>query len=96
MEQINRIAKETAMTARQFVAGWVTPLTPAIKRILFVTVLICSGCASVGPNEQRLVSKPNMVFSESTVFSYENKLLPQLEPGSAVSGSQTSGCTSCK
>ena len=69
-----------------------------IKRISFVLllILVCTGCVSVGPNEQRLVSKPNMVFSESAVFSYENKLLPQLEPGSAVSGGQTSGCTSCK
>jgi hypothetical protein len=96
MEQINRIAKTIALTPLLLVAGWVTPLTPAIKTILLVAVLICSGCAAVGPNQQRLVSKPNMVFSESAVFGYENKLLPQLEPGSAVSGSQTSGCTSCK
>jgi hypothetical protein len=51
----------------------------------------------VAANQQRLVSKPNMVFSESAVFSYDNKLLPQLEPGSAFSGGgQCSGCTSCK
>ena len=64
--------------------------------ISFATVLILSGCESVGPNEQRLVSKANMVFSDSAVFGYENKLLPQLEPGSAVSGGQASGCTSCR
>ena len=69
----------------------------ALKQILFAVIVACSGCAPVAPNQQRLVSKPNMVFSESAVFSYDNKLLPQLEPGSAFSGGgQCSGCTSCK
>jgi hypothetical protein len=60
-------------------------------------VLACAGCAAVGPQAQRLVSKPNMVFSESPVFNYTDKLLPQTEPGFATTGgAQASGCTSCK
>jgi hypothetical protein len=56
-----------------------------------------TGCTYVGPQQQRLVSKPNMEFSDSPVFSYQNNLTPQLEPGSAAPGSvQSSGCTSCK
>lgn len=72
---------------------------PSLKKISFAAVLLslCSGCATVGPQQQRLVSKANMVFSESVVFDYTNKLLPQTEPGSAFSGgAQSSGCTSCK
>ena len=60
-------------------------------------LLLCPGCTAVGPQQQRLVSKPNMVFSESPVFTYTDKLLPQTEPGSATTGGlQASGCTSCK
>jgi hypothetical protein len=73
--------------------------TVGLRRLCFTTIflLVCAGCAVVRPSEQRLVSKPNMVFSESAVFSYANKLVPQLEPGSAFSGGgQSAGCTSCK
>jgi len=79
---------------------WASGLFPgALGRLFFAAflVLVWTGCVSVAPNEQRLVSKPNMVFSESAVFGYENKLLSQMEPGSAFSGGcQSSGCTSCK
>jgi len=60
-------------------------------------LLLCAGCVSVAPNEQRLVSKPNMVFSQSAVFNYQNSLLQQMEPGSPFSApGQCGGCTSCK
>jgi hypothetical protein len=56
-----------------------------------------AGCARVGVHQQRLVSKPNMVFSDSVVFGYSNRLMPQIEPGSAFSGgAQAGGCTSCR
>jgi hypothetical protein len=59
--------------------------------------LATTGCVQVPANQQRLVSKPNMEFSESLVFNYQNKLLSQVEPGSTFwGGSQPSGCTSCK
>ncbi len=65
--------------------------------LLSVAALLCAGCAHVGPQHQRLLSKSNMTFSDSAVFSYQDKLLPQVEPGSAFSGgAQASGCTSCK
>lgn len=70
-----------------------------IKQICFATVLALagSGCARVGPSQQRLVSKPGMVFSQAAFLSYENPLLVQVEPGSAFSGgAQSGGCTSCK
>ncbi len=55
------------------------------------------GCASVGPHEQRLVSKPNMLFADSAVFAYQSKLLVQTEPGSGfVAGGKAAGCTSCR
>jgi hypothetical protein len=59
--------------------------------------LLFTGCAQVGPQQQRLVSKPNMEFSDSVVFGYQHKLVSQVEPGSAFGGgAQSSGCTSCK
>ena len=72
-----------------------------MKKILLFGLLACGvGCASmgqVGISEQRLVSKPNMLFSKSGVFVYQNWLIAQIEPGSATSGGgQASGCTSCK
>jgi hypothetical protein len=63
--------------------------------LVFISWL--SGCSPVSPQRQRLVSKPNMTFSDSLVFNYQNKLLPQVEPGSTFSGgAQAAGCTSCK
>jgi len=70
-----------------------------LKPICFVALLALagSGCAWVGPRQQRLVSKPDMVFSESAFLSYQNQLFEQVEPGSAFSGgAQSGGCTSCK
>jgi hypothetical protein len=59
--------------------------------------LTAAGCVQVPVPQQRLVSKPNMEFSDSLVFNYQNKLLPQVEPGSTFwGGAQPSGCTSCK
>lgn len=75
------------------------PVGGTLKPLLGLVgiVWVCAGCSTVGPQEQRLVSKPDMVFSESAVFNYTNKLLPQIEPGSTTTGSlQASGCTSCK
>ena len=53
--------------------------------------------ASVGVEEQRLVSKPNMQFSKSAVYSYSSKIMSQVQPGLAVSGgAQPSTCTICR
>lgn len=55
------------------------------------------GCARLPVASQRLVSKPNMVFSDSAIFSYQGRLPAQTEPGSAFTGgAQAAGCASCK
>ncbi|RKX34359.1 MAG: hypothetical protein DRP71_07355 [Verrucomicrobia bacterium] len=57
----------------------------------------CGGCSTVNVAEQRLVSKANMTFSDSSVFDYSMDFHSRLEPGTAGSGGgQASGCTSCK
>jgi hypothetical protein len=62
-----------------------------------VGCLLACGCAQVPVPEQRLVSKPNMTFSDSLVFNYSNPLQAQIEPASEpVGGTQSSGCTTCK
>ena len=72
-----------------------------VCRCVGLPVLLCgavalAGCARVAPREQRLVSKPNMQFSESLVFGYQNRLLTQIESGSAsFVGAQSTGCGSC-
>ena len=70
------------------------------KVFLFALLVGLVGCGSVGQvsiSDQRLVSKPNMLFSQSGVFVYQNRLIAQIEPGSATSGGgQAAGCTSCK
>ena len=56
-----------------------------------------SGCAPVSVQQQRLVSKPNMVFSDSGVFANQLKLPLQTEPGATMAGgARANGCTSCK
>jgi len=78
--------------------GWLRSVIVYLPRTLLPTLVLClAGCVQVPVNQQRLVSKPNMEFSDSLVFNYQNKLLPQVEPGAAFSGgAQSSGCTSCK
>ncbi len=58
--------------------------------------LLLSGCA-VPVHQQRLVSQPNMQFSDSPVFSYQARQLTQIESGAAAyGGAQAAGCTSCR
>ena len=69
----------------------------AVISLALALGLTAPGCAQVPAPRQRLVSKPNMEFSDSLVFNYQHKLLPQVEPGSAfAAGAQSTGCTSCK
>ena len=65
---------------------------------LVVGAAFLAGCSSPAVRQQRLVSKPNMLFSDSSAFTYNSaRLLPQLEPGAATSGgAQNAGCTSCR
>jgi hypothetical protein len=63
-----------------------------------VVIVLLAGCSSPAVRQQRLAAKPNMLFTDSAVFTYNSpKLLPQLAPGFAGSGgAQNSGCTSCR
>ena len=71
--------------------GWLTSL------VILAAGLASSGCKAVPIMEQRLVSKPNMVFSDSPVFAYQSRVVSQIEPGSAMSGgAQAAGCTACR
>lgn len=64
---------------------------------VLIAFTILSGCSAADASHQRLVSKPNMQFSESSVFTYQGRLFAQTEPGNASSGgSQSAGCTSCR
>ncbi len=61
-------------------------------------VLGLTGCTAMRPSEQRMVAKPNMIFSDSAAFTYNSsRLFPQMATGFASSGgSQNSGCISCR
>ena len=64
--------------------------------LLSCSVLLMIGCVHVPPQHQRLLSKPNMQFSDSAVFSYQDRLLTQFESGSAAfTGGQSGDCGSC-
>ena len=71
---------------------------PCKKVMTLAGVLwVCTGCSTVELHEQGLVSKPNMLFADSSVYSYQSKILFQLEPGSSSSGgAKAAGCTSCR
>ncbi len=68
---------------------------------LMVVILICGilfmgGCVSMTKKDLRLVSKPNMQFDGSAIFSYQDKLLTQFESSSAsFMGGQSGDCGSC-
>jgi hypothetical protein len=84
-----RVASPASNGGRRFVLSRCLP---------FVVAVLFVGCSSPAVRQQRLVAKPNMLFSDSAAFSYNSpKLLPQLAPGFAGSGgAQNSGCTSCR
>jgi hypothetical protein len=68
-----------------------------ILALCAATTLCLTGCTPVRVQHQRLVSQPNMTFSESPVWNYYSRQLPQAETGLAFSGGgQGAGCSSCK
>jgi hypothetical protein len=71
--------------------------TALVRAAGVLAVLFLNGCVAVGPEQQRLVSKPNMQFSRSAVYNYSSKIMPQVLPGLATSGgAQPSTCTVCR
>ncbi len=77
-----------------------TEVNVVFRRSRSVIPILAAGlflCGCVGVHEQRLVSKPNMLFSESCVLNYQPRLLVQTEPGLALSGgARAAACTSCR
>lgn len=64
--------------------------------IMLCGVLFLCGCVSMTKKDLRLVSKPNMQFNGSAIFSYQDKLLTQFESSSAsFTGGQSGECGSC-
>ncbi len=69
-----------------------------LAALLVGGALILAGCAHVPPQQQRLVSKPNMTFDGAAMFSSLNRLVTQFESSSASAvGGQSSGgsCSAC-
>lgn len=65
--------------------------------LALVAAAFCGGCANVPAWEQRLVAKPGMIFSGSTVLATAPALLGQIEPGRAAAGGAAAvGCSSCR
>jgi len=47
--------------------------------------------------QQRLLAKPGMQFSRTSIYGDASKIMPQVQPGLAVSGgAQASTCTTCR
>lgn len=68
-----------------------------LRILLAIVSVAVAGCAGVPVDQQRLVAKPGMQFSDSPVYAYAARLLYQTEPGAAGSGgAQAAGCTSCR
>jgi hypothetical protein len=56
-----------------------------------------TGCTTVSVEQQRLLAKPGMQFSRTSVYGGASKIMPQVQPGLAVSGgAQASTCTTCR
>jgi len=68
-----------------------------VALVVGIGVLPGLGCRVVPVHQQRLVSMPGMLFSDSMVFSSASAVLNQIETGAAVAGgAQAAGCTSCR
>jgi hypothetical protein len=68
-----------------------------ILAFLGAGALASTGCVQVAVWDQRHVSKPGMIFSESAVLAAHPAALGQLEPGRAgAGGAQPVGCSSCR
>jgi hypothetical protein len=73
----------------------IIPINQGCACLMLLVVLTDS--AGTRSGDPGLASKPNMLFSDSRVFSYQNRLQSQVEPGSALSGgAQPAGGSCCK
>ncbi len=64
---------------------------------LSAALVVAAGCSGPRITQQRLVSQPDMVFSTSQVWNFDQPLALQTESGRAFAGGgSAAGCTSCK
>jgi len=64
--------------------------------ISLATAVVLGGCAGVPAAQQRLVSRPGMLFSDAPHLGARGALAAQIEPGRAAGGAQAAGCTACR
>jgi hypothetical protein len=58
---------------------------------------VMPACTAVPAYKQQQLAKPNMVFDDTQAFALSSRMLPQCEPGTAVTGSSPGGgCTACR
>jgi len=68
-----------------------------LKYSLLLVCTLLAGCTTPDAQDQLWVSKPNMQFSRSAIYTYTSKITPQLQPGLALTGgAQPSSCTLCR
>lgn len=69
---------------------------PALVLSGLAVFAVC-GCHGPRVSQQRLVSQPSMLFSDSLPLNFSSRLIPQLETGAAgAGGAANSGCTACR
>lgn len=68
-----------------------------VRLLPLLALLPVVGCTAVPAFKQQQLAKPNMVFDDTNSFAFSSRLLPQCEPGTAVTGSAPGGgCTACR
>ena len=100
-ERFSAASVQPFLFRQTFESRMKTPSDISFRITTFVAavcvILFGSGCTNVSVTQQRLLSKPNMVFSDSSVFDYGATAYAYVEPGTSSSGgAQASGCTACK
>ncbi len=87
---------ETSVHKGQSKKGIRKFMFPLFILAVLLSAITLTGCVTVPAQQQRLVSKSNMQFSGSAVFSYQDRLVTQFESGSAsFTGGQSGDCGSC-
>ncbi len=89
----------SAVSESVMVSSRVPHTHPILRALVFLgaAALLAAGCARVPVAQQRRISQPALVFSDSPVAAHQPNLTGQIEPGTAVSGgAQAAGCTTCR
>lgn len=73
-------------------------VTTAVKTLgAALLAAMITGCSAPRIHQQRRVSQPDMTFSSSSVWNFDQPLSLQTESGRAFAGGgSAAGCTSCR